>query len=46
MNKSLFLFSQSGKRVIHSDLAEKKLKEVKKVLNCEDMVTIQTLLRP
>lgn len=26
-----------GKRVIHSDLAEKKLKEVKKVLNCEDM---------
>ncbi|XP_022962553.1 meiosis-specific protein ASY1 [Cucurbita moschata] len=26
-----------GKRVIHSDLAEKKFKEVKKVLNYEDM---------
>ncbi|XP_050938416.1 meiosis-specific protein ASY1 [Cucumis melo] len=26
-----------GKRVIHSDLAEKKLKEVKKILNYEDM---------
>ncbi|KAG6598283.1 Meiosis-specific protein PAIR2, partial [Cucurbita argyrosperma subsp. sororia] len=32
-----------GKRVIHSDLAEKKFKEVKKVLNYEDMVATQNL---
>lgn len=43
MTKSLFLFAQLGKRVIHSDLAEKKFKEVKKVLNYEDMVPTQNL---